>query len=275
MIHLLNKPKNITSFKFIKTFANELGVKKIGHTGTLDPMATGLMLVCTGDDTKFIPYIENGEKEYLAQMVLHKNSDTYDTDGQVIQMPVVKLSDEEIFSTINSFVKKYDQLPPIFSAKKINGKRAYDLARQGKEVKLKTSKVDIIKIWDIEKNNDHTFSFKVRVSKGTYIRSLIYDIGQALNTYALMSELRRIQIHNLSVEDIGSVNVEELINIPPMDINKNLLIELLNGKKDLIIEAKDGKYLIRFNNSIVGIMSVEKNKINVIKILGNKVNECM
>ena len=202
MFYLLDKPKGITSFSAIKKFAKERKIKKIGHTGTLDPMATGLLLIATDDDTKLIDYVDKGFKSYKATMLLGQTSTTYDIEGEILETKNVDLSEEDIKEALTSFVGKQSQMPPAFSAKRINGKRAYDLARQGKEVVLNACEIEITKIENITFLSNKEISFDVEVSRGTYIRSLIHDLGTKLGVGAVMSGLRRISIGPLNWKEL-------------------------------------------------------------------------
>ncbi|MCK5945854.1 MAG: tRNA pseudouridine(55) synthase TruB [Mycoplasmataceae bacterium] len=271
MFYLLDKPKGITSFGAIKDFSRKNNITKIGHTGTLDPLATGLLLVATDEDTKLIDYIDKGFKTYVATMVLGKESDTYDIEGKITSEKEVNATEEEIEKAILSFVGKQDQMPPIFSAKRVNGKRAYDLARQGKEVKLKTSKVEIKEIKDIKFISKTEVSFEVEVSRGTYIRSLIHDIGEKLNTGALMSELRRTKIGHLNESQLGKpVGVFHLLTIDTISTDR--MKDLVNGKK-IPTKLKEGLYALKYKNDIFGIVQVEKSYIKPKKLFGNKFRE--
>ena len=271
MFYLLDKPKGITSFSAIKKFSRENNIKKIGHTGTLDPLATGLLLVATDEDTKLIDYIDKGFKTYRATMVLGKESDSYDSEGKILFEKEVKSSREEIEEAIKSFVCTYDQMPPIFSAKRVNGKRAYDLARAGKEVKLKTSKVTIKTIENIEFISDTEVSFEVEVSRGTYIRSIIHDIGEKLSCGALMSELRRTKIGHLNESQIGKpVGVFHLLTIDTLSTDR--MKDLVNGKK-IPTKLKEGLYALKYKNDIYGIVEVTKNFIKPKRLFGNKFRE--
>ncbi|MCC3161125.1 MAG: tRNA pseudouridine(55) synthase TruB [Mollicutes bacterium PWAP] len=267
MFKLLYKNKGITSFKFINKWARENNIKKIGHTGTLDPMATGLMIVATDDDTRLINYINKDSKNYKTTMKFGLDSNTLDSDGEVIQKKLINLSDIELLAKINSFVKTYNQIPPNFSAKKINGKRAYELARENKVFQLRSSEVTIDKIWNIEINYPNV-TFEVRVSHGTYIRSLIRDIAHSLNTFAIMAILERTEVHRLSLDRVDEeINPKELIDykfIKIKDIKK-----LIDGKSVNVI-ASDGEYIVEYNDDLVGFVCLKNNEVIKRKLFGNK-----
>lgn len=264
MFYLLDKPKGITSFKFIKTFARERGINKIGHTGTLDPLASGALLVATDQDTKLIDYIDKGFKSYEATMVLGINTTTYDSEGEVTEEKEVNVSEEKVIEAIKSFEKTYDQIPPNFSAKKINGVRAYKLARENKEVILKANKVTIKTVSNIKQVSKDTYTFTVEVSRGTYIRSLIFDIGKVLNTGAHMSELRRITIGPLTLkQEIEEVSILDLLTIPAIEINS--FDDLRHGRV-FNFEAKDGNYALTHNSKVVAIGLQKNQKMKPTKV---------
>lgn len=267
MFYLINKKKWISSFKSISEFAKKNNIKKIGHTGTLDPLASGLLLVATDDDTKLIEYIDKGSKSYIAQMKLGYISDTLDSEGKV-EATNIPWEEDKVNEVIMSYVKTYDQMPPDFSAKKINGKRAYELAREGKVVKLKTSRVTIDEIKNIKKVDNDTYEFEVKVSRGTYIRSLIKDIGTDLKSGAIMTNLIRNKVAGLSLEDVGKeINAINLIKIQTIIIED--LDSLFHGKSMEVIK-EDGQYAVENNKDIIGIVNVENNQIIKRKLFGNK-----
>ena len=271
MFYLINKEKGISSFKAINNFARENNIKKIGHTGTLDPLATGLLLVATDDDTKLIDYIDKGSKSYIVELELGKVSDTYDSEGEV-QITNVDYDASKVKDVIMSFVKTYDQMPPSFSAKKINGKKAYELAREGKEVILKPKQVTISNIKDINIEGNKA-SFELEVSRGTYIRSIVHEIGQELGCGAIMTELQRNKVAGLSLNNINSeINELELIKLPTL--SKFDPVKLLNGIK-VSVDKNDGQYALTFKNKVIGIGTVSNNVLKSNKILGNKLKELM
>ena len=198
-IFLLDKPLDWTSFQAVnklkyklKNEFKELPKKfKIGHAGTLDPRATGLLIVCTGKFTKRIPEIQDAPKEYWTEIKIGVQTESYDFSH---------ITEEQIHKTLEKFIGEIDQKPPVFSALKIDGKRAYDLARAGTEVEMKSRKTTIHYLNNINFNLPFV-SFTVGCSKGTYIRSLAHDIGQELGVGAYLTQLRRTRIGDYSVED--------------------------------------------------------------------------
>ncbi|WKX02734.1 tRNA pseudouridine(55) synthase TruB [Candidatus Mycoplasma mahonii] len=269
MFYLIDKPKGMTSFKTIKQFARDNHIQKIGHTGTLDPLATGLLLVASDDDTKLIDYIDKGFKTYHASLELGKTSDTYDVDGNITITNQTIPAKELIVDTINSFVCKQQQMPPIFSAKQVNGQRAYDLARKDQVVALKSVAVEVKSITNI--HVDKIIEFDIEVSRGTYIRSIIHDLGTKLGCGAIMSDLRRTSIGDLTTEDIGKkINIFKLLTIPI--IRTPEMQELIQGKR-VKIKKEDGLYALQYKDDIFGIVEVTNNVLIGKKLFGNKFNQ--
>lgn len=199
-ILLIDKPKGITSFDVIRHLRKKLGVRKMGHAGTLDPLATGLLIIATGSATKEISRYMDLPKEYEVLIEFGKVSTTYDADGEISQGVLRDVSRTEFEDNLKNFIGEILQTPPIFSAKKIAGVRAYDLARQGKEVKLEPRKIKIDRI-EILKWDWPFVSLRINCGKGTYIRSLAHDIGKKLGCGGYVKELRRTAIGEFKVEN--------------------------------------------------------------------------
>ena len=184
------KEQGFTSFDVVAKLRGILKQKKIGHTGTLDPDAVGVLPVCLGNATKLCDMLTDKKKEYIAEFVLGKITDTQDISGTVLEEKDVMCSEDEVLETIKSFVGTYEQLPPMYSAIKVDGKRLYELARQGKEVERKKRPVTLYEIEILVMDLPHV-SIRVLCSKGTYIRTLCHDIGQKLSCGAVMTSLER------------------------------------------------------------------------------------
>ncbi|MBL3658484.1 tRNA pseudouridine(55) synthase TruB [Fulvivirga sediminis] len=207
---LIDKPYQWTSFDVVKKLRYALKVKKIGHAGTLDPLATGLLILCTGKMTKQIETFQAQEKEYTGKFYLGKTTPSYDLETEVdSETSIDHLHEQEIHEATIPFTGIIEQTPPIFSAIKVNGKRAYEGARKGEDVKLKSRKVEI-KAFEITSIDLPEVSFRIVCSKGTYIRSIAHDFGQALGVGAHLSELRRTRIGDFSVDDAKTI--EEAIS---------------------------------------------------------------
>lgn len=273
MLKLLYKHKGISSFKFIKQFARENNIKKIGHSGTLDPMASGLLLVATDEETKILNLISNKEKKYFATAVLGYGSDTYDAQGNIFFVSDKKVTEQQLKKTLKKFQGSYLQIPPKYSAKKVNGKRAYKLARDNQDFQLKPKEVKIFAIdlvdFDFEKQ---FFSFNCWVSNGTYIRSLIYDIGQCLKTGAYMSDLERYSIHNLDKTYLEkNINPLDLIDEEEFAVNYSNLKKLFEGKEIKVLKQLNGKYALVYKNTFLGILEFEYSKIKKRNLLGTRI----
>lgn len=206
------KPPNMTSHDVVGRLRRLTRIKRIGHTGTLDPMAAGVLPVCIGKSTKIIEYFENDSKTYRCEMTLGASTDTEDAWGTVIESSDILPTEQSIREVMMSFIGEINQIPPMYSALKINGQKLYDLARQGKVVERKARlrtihSIDIIHI-DLEKK---TVLYDVSCSKGTYVRTLCHDIGVKLGCFAHMSFLMRTQSGQFSLED--SVTLEQLQSV--------------------------------------------------------------
>ena len=209
-IIVVNKPKGLTSRDVVNKICKKFNTKKVGHTGTLDPLATGVLIICIGKATKLVEILTSEEKEYIAKVKLGTLTDTLDTDGNTIKVQDCNLDKEKLLSAVNSFKKEYMQEVPIYSAVKVNGKKLYEYARENKVVELPSRLVNIknIELLDYEKNM--SYKFKALVSKGTYIRSLINDINKELSVIGVMSELIRTKQGKYKLED--SYTLEDIEN---------------------------------------------------------------
>ncbi len=210
-VFLIDKPEGPTSFKIVQLVRRALKIKKVGHSGTLDPFASGLLIVCAGRPaTKIIPLLMDGDKEYEATLHLGVETDTHDPEGEVVSTkPVPVISMEEITCCLAGFKGEQLQIPPRYSALKHNGKPLYYYARKGIEVKKEARRIEIKDIECLSVQG-HTLSLKVLCSKGTYIRTLAADIGKTLGCGAHLSALRRTKNGPFSVND--AVDGEQLVN---------------------------------------------------------------
>ncbi len=203
---LIDKPLEWTSFQVVNKLRwhirQKFGIKKIkvGHAGTLDPLATGLLIICTGKLTKQINEYQGQIKEYTGEFTIGGPTPSYDLETKIdATFPITHITEELIHSTTKQFIGEIDQIPPIFSALKKDGIRLYELAREGKTIEISSRKINIAE-FEITKISLTQVNFRVMCSKGTYIRSLAFDFGKALNSGAHLSELRRTKIGNFSVE---------------------------------------------------------------------------
>ena len=212
---LIDKPLEWTSFQVINKLRwhirKHFNIKKIkvGHAGTLDPLATGLLIICTGKFTKKIEEYQGQIKEYTGEITLGATTPSYDMETEVNETYSINhITEDLIHSTAKNFMGEIEQKPPIFSALKKDGKRLYELAREGKTTEIKARKITI-EAFEITTINLPKITFRVVCSKGTYIRSLAYDFGRALNSGAYLSELRRTKIGNFNVKN--SIKIEEFV----------------------------------------------------------------
>lgn len=210
-VFLLDKPLDWTSFQAVNKMKYKLRSEfnlpkkfKIGHAGTLDPRATGLLIVCCGKFTKKIPEIQDAPKEYRTEIKIGVQTESYDTEKpEILHQDISHITEEQVKAALEKFIGEIDQTPPVFSAIKIDGKRAYDLARAGTEVEMKSRKTTILYISDVTIHFPMV-SFTVGCSKGTYIRSLAHDIGQELGVGAYLTQLRRTKIGEYTIENATS-----------------------------------------------------------------------
>lgn len=236
---VINKEKGYTSRDVVNIIGKFFGTKKVGHTGTLDPLATGVLVLCLNRYTKLNEILTSDEKEYIAEVTLGIRTDTLDIDGNILEKKECYVDKNDLEKVLKKFKKSYDQEVPIYSALKVNGKKLYEYARNNEKVVLPKKNVTIkkIELLSFEKNK---FTFKCLVSKGTYIRSLIRDILKDLNVIGTMSNLIRIK-HGVfdikdaySLEDVKSGNykllkISDVLNISKIKVDNNLKFKILNG----------------------------------------------
>ena len=282
------KPKGMSSFDVVRVVKKVAKTGKVGHTGTLDPEATGVLPVCIGRATKIIDYIMDSEKVYEVTFKLGIRTTTYDLEGEVLEeKDTSHLSDDNILAVIKEFIGEYSQVPPMYSALKQNGVRLYELARKGIEVEREGRLINIYNIEDIKINNPYV-SMKVTCSKGTYIRSLCYDIGEKLGVFATMTELNRSktsvfeQSKSININDLTEENIEHYIVTMEDALSKYEAITvhgkyvklLINGvrvadnrfTKDKIINNRLYRVYDE-NNNLLGIGSKNNNGFKIEKLL--------
>lgn len=271
----INKKEGMTSFDVVNEIRHIFGIKKVGHTGTLDPLAEGVLLIAIGKATKIVELLTAEDKEYIADVKLGIKTDTYDITGNVLATKEIpkKLNLQEV---LKSYQKTYNQEVPIFSAVKVNGKKLYNYARENKKVDLPKKEVTIKEISLLEETKD-TLNFKALVSKGTYIRSLINDIGNSLDTYATMTSLLRIKQGNVEIEDTYTIEeirnhnyklykIEDVLNYPVIVVNQETEFKISNGQKlDNIYNIEDKVIFKNNSNKLLGIYQLEDNKLRVWK----------
>jgi tRNA pseudouridine55 synthase len=264
-ILIIDKEKDYTSRDVVNIVGKKFKTKKVGHTGTLDPLATGVLVVCVNKATKVCELLTSLDKEYIADFKLGLLTDTLDIEGNILKEEKININKEDLILVLNKIKGKYMQTVPIYSAIKVNGKKLYEYARNNTPVELPKHEVDIKEIELLEFNGD-SFKIRTKVSKGTYIRSLGNDIAEMLNTNATMTNLRRtkqglfdikdaIKINDIN-EDTNLIKITDVLNYPKVIADINL-------EKDLL----DGKILNNtFNNDIILFVDNNNNPISLYKI---------
>lgn len=279
-ILIVNKPKEYTSHDVVAK-VKKICKEKVGHTGTLDPMATGVLPLLIGQGTKLSKYLINHNKIYIATIKLGKKTDTLDSEGKIIeekQVNLLNLEQENVEKVLNKFIGKQKQIPPMYSAIKVNGKKLYEYARKNMQVEIPEREVEIygMKLLNINKE-EKNIKFKVHCSKGTYIRTLCEAIAEKLETVGYMKELNRVKVGEfelsqaVSIEEIENnknkedfwnknvISIEEFFeNKPTIELEDKKLQLFLNGVQ-LSINKADELYQIRVNNRFIGIGVVENN----------------
>lgn len=259
---VINKEKNMTSFDVVNKVSKILGIKRIGHTGTLDPLAEGVLVLTIGKATKISELLTSYEKEYVATIKVGVLTDTLDITGNVLKEK--KISKEINYKELcNSYEKKYMQEVPIYSAVKVNGKKLYEYARNNINVELPKKEVNIKKIELLDSNND-SFSFKCLVSKGTYIRSLIRDMGLSINEYFTMTSLIRTKQGDFSIDDAYTIkdiednkfktlSIDEVLSYPIIELDETNYKQVSNGVMIGNSYNITDKVIFKYNNRIIAI----------------------
>ena len=268
------KEKGYTSRDVVNVLSRELGTKKIGHTGTLDPIATGVLVVCIGDGLKLVELLTNHDKEYIAKVKLGIETDTLDITGNVLKKEAIRdYSKEEVEDVLKGFVGKIKQEVPKYAAIKVNGKKLYEYARNGEDVELP---VRDIEVYDLKLASDIVngeFYIKCHVSKGTYIRSLIRDIGKLLGTVATMVELERTRQGDIGLENtytlddirygmFSMMEIRDVVNLPEVVVDKDMERKIRNGQVMEKFFDDDMVMVINENDELVAIYQrTDDNKV--------------
>lgn len=277
-ILIVNKPKQYTSHDVVAK-VKKICKEKVGHTGTLDPMATGVLPLLLGQGTKLSKYLINHDKIYIATIQLGQKTDTLDSEGNIIEernVDLSTLSKENVQQVLETLKGKQIQTPPMYSAIKVNGKKLYEYARKGVEVEVPKREIEIYDIQLLNIKNE-TIEFKVHCSKGTYIRTLCETIAEKLGTIGYMKELNRTQVGQFALEQAVTIeNIEQnenneefwnehiitmqkfFENYPIVELKAEKLNLFLNGVR-LTCDKPEGLYQIKINNNIIGIGTVENN----------------
>ena len=272
---VVNKSKGMTSFDVVRRIGDILHTKKVGHTGTLDPLAEGVLIVCIGQALKISELLTAEDKEYIAKVRLGVETDTYDVEGKVLEEKEVPegLPLEEV---VSSFQKTYSQEVPIYSAVKVNGKKLYEYARGGEKVELPKKEVTIKEIEFLGREGN-TFTFRASVTKGCYIRSLIHDIGLELGTGACMETLLRTRQGNVSLEEAYTLediengtykiySIDEILPFPQIIVDKELEFKIKNGVKiPNLWKIKDKVLFQNEEHQNLGIYEVDNQSLKTWK----------
>ena len=281
-ILVINKDLGYTSRDIVNIISKKFNTKKVGHIGTLDPLASGVLVLCIGKALKVCELLTNHDKEYIAGITLGIKTDTLDMDGVILKEEKVNISEKEIRFVVNSFKKKYMQEVPLYSAVKVNGRKLYEYARSNMPVVLPKKEVEIkdISILDGIKYEDGKVYFKIKctVSKGTYIRSLVRDIGDSLKVAAVMNSLVRTRIDNFTIydsytlQDIENDNyklisiVDALPNIPRIKVSDEMANKIKNGViMDKFFDS-DMAFIFDKDNNLIALYRNIDNKSRAYKM---------
>lgn len=269
-ILVINKEADYTSRDVVNVVSKKFGTKKVGHTGTLDPMATGVLVVCVGEATKLVEILMDHDKEYIAGVTLGIDTDTLDSTGTILKEEDVNVSKEQIIEVLNSFIGSYLQEVPKYSAVKINGKKLYEYARNNEDILLpkKEVTIDTLELIDEPLVHDGKVSFHIKtsVSKGTYIRSLIRDIASRLNTVGIMTSLVRTRVENYSLEEAKTLDELREEDLRPIVTalqsykqivvtDETILKKIKNGAP---LENKDNRDVVVFLTSEMQVLAIYK-----------------
>jgi len=283
---VLNKPKGISSGEFIRKLKPLIQNSKIGHSGTLDPLARGIILACIGQMTRFTQYLANEKKTYIAEMTFGLKTNTGDLDGKVLQEDNFVPTKKDFNSILKKFVGNIYQEAPLFSSLKYKGKPMYQYARKGMNIPSKSRNIEIFSI-DLISKNKNKFTFSVDCGKGTYIRSLVNDIAREFNTVAVLSDLERISSadHNIKesheIETINSDNLsnklismgDALRSLDEIQCAPEIIDRIINGQKVFLEEAKLKSIYLRLfdeNKDFIGILKNNGGLVSPKRLLSIK-----
>ncbi len=267
-IILINKPRKTSSFSVVNFVKKTLGAKKTGHLGTLDVEAEGLLPVAINSAVKLFDYFLKKDKTYTTKIKFGEKSNTFDLEGEIEKVECKKITKKMLEDVLSKFTGEQNQLPPNFSAKKINGKRAYQLALKGEEVVLQPKKVTIYSIKVLRELSENFFELEVGCSAGTYIRALARDLAAEFSTYGVCYDIIRTRCGDFQLKDAFTLDdlkagkfhliaSETLFDYPKILVEKENSQKLLNGAK-IFVEKPDGNYKI-YSNVFLGIGKIEKN----------------
>ena len=275
------KPIGMTSHDVVGYLRRVTKIKQIGHTGTLDPFAEGVLPIAIGKATRLIEYL-NDDKAYIGRFCFGKSTDTYDIEGVCVKTYKEKVSEKDVIKSLSDFHGVIEQYPPIYSAKKVNGKKLYEYARENKEVEIKPCKVNIYDIKLLEFNEDEQWAdIYTECSKGTYIRSIANDLGQALENGCYLSKLKRvkaglfgdngtIKLKDLkTAEDVSKnlLNPIDYLPLPKIEIDINTYDKVIHGMPAENSENKSGVVMLVYNNKLAAVGEARKETVKVRKVI--------
>ena len=277
-IIIVDKPPGLTSRDVVNVVSKKFNTKKVGHTGTLDPLATGVLVIAVNKATKLVDMLVSTDKEYIAECIFGISTDTLDSEGNILSVEDAMISESDIIDTLNSFKGTYIQEVPIYSAVKVNGRKLYEYARENIDIKLPSREVNIYDIMLLEKptykDNYTKIIFKVKVSKGTYIRSLIRDIAKKLNTVGIMTNLRRVSQGKFKIEETVKLDnltpekvipIKNVLDIKCIELTDDIYKKVVNGAKikniynmPRVLFTKDNREIAIYKETEQGYMKIDK-----------------
>ncbi len=273
----LYKPSGMSSAYALNLIKKQFKGIKMGHMGTLDPLASGVLPVAFGKSTRLFDFLLDKDKTYIACFTFGYETDTLDRGGKIIKQTDFIPTEQDIKGVLPNLIGEINQLPPVYSAKNVNGKRSYELAREGVEVDLKPKRVVISNVELIEQIDKSTFKFIIKCKGGTYIRSICRDLAYLLNTTATMTALERTESgvftkeNAFSLEEISNnfnnkkmlIAPDEVINFPTINLNPKQTLDILNGRY-FLVDNKEGIYKVYGENEFIGV-GIVKDKLLKIK----------
>ncbi len=277
----INKPSGITSSSVVGKIRRKLMIKKIGHMGTLDPLASGVLPIAVGKATRLFDYFLNKNKKYYAEFEFGYETTTLDSEGDIVKKSKFLPSKQQLLDVLHMFIGKISQLPPNFSAKKVNGVSAYNLARKNINVELKPSIVEIFDIKLINQLSNSKFAFEITCGSGTYIRAIARDLGVALNTYGTMTKLIRVKSGEgfLIEKSVGLdeflelenpcdmlIKCDEVFNFDRYELTDEEYINVRNGLKTCYIKPFEKDTFLYYKSALIG---VAENDLDYLKIKVN------
>jgi tRNA pseudouridine55 synthase len=285
-IIVVNKEKNLTSRDVVNKICHIFNTKKVGHTGTLDPMATGVLVVALGSSLKIVDHITSLDKEYIAKVKLGINTDTLDVTGTTLETREANVTNEDIDRVLKEFPQDYDMEVPIYSAVKVNGKKLYEYARNNIPVELPHHQVKIYSLERISDIKDNSFYIKCHVSKGTYIRSLIRDICKNLNTVGVMEELERTGQGKFTIEESYTLddiekgnykllNMIDVLDLPKVEIDNNELLKKVTNGNKLEDIYNYPEFIFTHNHEVIAIYKQENDMVKPVKVFNSSIENVL